>query len=78
MLKEVLNICEKMMSAYVKANIKQQEIKDLVTYLTILCNKYLQNFKYNANRGCIFHLILVGIPPTLILSIKNRGFRRVA
>ena len=62
MLKKVLKICEKMMSADVKANIKQQEIKDLVTYLTILCKKYLQNLKYNVNSGCIFHLILVGIP----------------
>ena len=82
MLKEVLKICEKMMSADVKANIKQQEIKDLVTYLTILCEKYLQNVKYNVNRGCIFRLILVGIPSTLILSIKNRegggGVRGVA
>ena len=73
MLKEVLKICEKMMSADVKANIKQQKIKDLVNYLTILCKNYLQNLKYNVNRGCIFHLILVGIPSTLILSIKNKG-----
>ena len=66
MLKEVLKNCEKMMSADVKANIKQPEIKDLVTYFTILCEKYLQNLKYNMNRGCIFHLILVGISSTLI------------
>ena len=78
MLKEVLKICEKMMSADVKANIKQQEIKDLVTYLTILCKKYLQNLKYNVNRGCIFHLILVGIPSTFILFFKNRGIKGVA
>ena len=78
MLKEVLKICEKMMSADVKANIKQQKIKDLVNYLTILCKNYLQNLKHNVNRGCIFHLILVGIPSTLILSIKNRGVRGVA
>ena len=65
----------KMMSADVKANMKQHEIKDLVTYLTILCKKYLQNLKYNVNRGCIFHLILGGIPSTLILPIKNRGVR---
>ena len=75
MVKEVLKICEKMMSADVKANLKQQEIKDLVTYLTTLCKKYLQNLKYNVNRGCIFHLILGGIPSTLILPIKNRGIR---
>ena len=77
MLKEVIKICEKMMSADVKANIKQ-EIKDLVTHLTILCKKYFQNLKYSVNRGCIFHLILVGIPSTLILSIKSRGVRGVA
>ena len=75
MLKEVLKICEKMMSADVNANIKEQEIKHQVTYLTILCKKYLQNLKYNVNRGCIFHLILGGIPSTLILPIKNRGVR---
>ena len=38
----------KMMSADVKANIKQQEIKDLVVYLTKKC---LQNLKYNIKRG---------------------------
>ena len=40
-----------MMSADVKANIKQQKIKDLVVYCTILCKNYLQNLKYNVNRG---------------------------
>ena len=74
MLKEVLKICEKMMSADVNANIKQQEIKHPVTYLTILCKK----LKCNVNRGCIFHLILVGIPSTLILFFKNRGIKGVA
>ena len=63
-----------MMSADVKANIKQQEIKDLVVYLT---KKYLQNLKYNIKRGCIFHSVLVGIPFVLILSIKNREAERV-
>ena len=62
-----------MMSADVKANIKKLEIKDLVTYLTVLCKKFLQNLKYIVNRECIFHLILVGIRSTLILFIKNRG-----
>ena len=33
-----------MMSTDVKANIKQQEIKDLVAYLK---KKYFQNLKYN-------------------------------
>ena len=35
--------------------------------------KYLQNWRYNAKLACIFHLILLGIPSSLILYIKNRG-----
>ena len=62
-----------MMSADVKASIKQQEIKDLVAHLTMFYKKYLQNLKYHVKRGCIFHLILLGIPYILILSVKNRG-----
>ena len=57
------------MSADVKADIKQQEIKDLVVYLT---KKYLQNLKYK--RGCNFHLILVGILFVLILLEQGLGF----
>ena len=38
MLKEVLKICEKMISA---------DVKDPVTFLIILCKKYPQNLKYN-------------------------------
>ena len=48
------------MSAHVKANIKPQEIKDVVAYLTNFYKKYLQNLKHNVKRGCIFHVILVG------------------
>ena len=59
-----------MMSADVKANIKQQDLKDLVAYLK---KKYLQNLKYNLKRGRIFHSIFVGIPFALILSVKNGG-----
>ena len=62
-----------MMSADVKADIKQQEIRDLVAYLTNFYKKYLQNLKYNVKRGCIFHLMLVCFPSILILSVKNRG-----
>ena len=54
----------------------QQEIKDLVAalHLTNFFKKYLQNFKYNVKKVCLFQLILVGIPSILILSIKNRGW----
>ena len=37
------------MSANVKANRKQQEMKDLVAYLK---KKHLQNLKYNIKRSC--------------------------
>ena len=58
------------MFADVKANIKQQDLKDLVAYLK---KKYLQNLKYNLKRGRIFYSTLVGIPFALILSVKNGG-----
>ena len=61
------------MSADVKANIKQQQIKDLVAYLTNVYKMYLQYLEYNIKRGYIFHSILVGIPFVLILSVKNSG-----
>ena len=57
------------MSANVKANRKQQEMKDLVAHLK---KKYLQNLKYNIKRGRVFHSILVGIPFVLRLSVMNR------
>ena len=67
-----------MISADVKSTIKQQEIKDLVAalHLTNFYKKYssyLQNFKYNVKKVCIFELILVGIPSIFILPVKNRG-----
>ena len=69
-----------MISADVKANIKQQEIKDLVdiSYKFLTTNylthkKYFQNLKCNVKSVCIFHLFLLGIPCILILSTSNRG-----
>ena len=56
------------MSADVKANIKQYETKYLVTYLRNFYKKYLRKVP----SYLIFHLILVGIPSILILSVKNR------
>ena len=60
------------MSADVKANIKQLEIKDLVAYLTNIYKSYLKNLKYNIKIGCIFHSVLLDIPFILIFSIKSR------
>ena len=43
-----------MMSANVKANIKQQEIKDLVAVSYIFFKKYPQNLKYSVKEGVFF------------------------
>ena len=48
------------MSADVKTDVKQQEIKELLYYSTFL-KKYLQNLKYPGKQTCIFHLIFLGI-----------------
>ena len=61
-----------MVSADVKSNIKQ-EMKDLVAASYKFCKKYLQNLKWNVKRACIFHLIMLGIPSILILSVKKKG-----
>ena len=45
-----------MMSANVKANIKQ-EIKDLVAVSYNFFKKYPQNFKYNVKEGVFFNFI---------------------
>ena len=34
-----------------------------------------ENLKYNVKQACIFNLILVGIPSSLTLSVKNRGMK---
>ena len=67
MLNKVLKNCKKMRSADVKVDVRQQEIKELITY-----KMYLQNLKSNVKQVYIFDLILVGIPSSLLLSIKNR------
>ena len=61
------------MSADVKANIKQQEIKYLVAISYIFLKELPSKLEIKCKRGCIFHLILVGIPSIFILSVNNRG-----
>ena len=71
MLDEVLKSCKKMISADIKADLKQ--IKELVdVILQLLTEVPSQNLKYNVKQACIFNLILVGIPSSLILSVTNR------
>ena len=61
MLNESSKNLWKMISADIKGNIKQQEIKDLVGVSTNFYRKYLQNLKYNVKRVCVFRLILVKV-----------------
>ena len=42
-------------------------------HLTNFYKKYLQNFKCSVKRVRIFHLIMLGIPSILILSVKKKG-----
>ena len=53
MLNEFLKISEKCL--LIKANIKQQEIKDLVAVSYIFFKKYPQNLKYNVKEGVFFN-----------------------
>ena len=57
-------------------NVKQQALKELVDYLYLVFfyKKYLQNLGTTMyQRTSIFYLFLLGIPSSLVLSIKNRG-----
>ena len=64
---------QKIISGDVKADVKQQQIKELVAYLVTFYKKYLQNIKYNEKQAWHFSIILFGIPSSLILSTNNRG-----
>ena len=65
----------KMITADLKAKVKQKEIKKLVAVsYEFLQKASYQNLKYNVvKRVCIFYLILVSIPFSLTLSVKTRG-----
>ena len=65
-----------MISTDVKADVKKQEIKELAALSCFFFyKKYLQNLKYNVKQTCIFYLILLGIPSSLILPVMIRYFR---
>ena len=46
-----------------------------ITGSCIFTEVLFQNLKCNVKQACIFNLILVGIPSSLILSVKNRGMK---
>ena len=60
-----------MISADIKTDVKQ-EIKELLAVSYNFTEVPSQNLKYNVKEACIFNLILVDIPSSLILSVKNR------
>ena len=61
-----------MTSADIKTGAKR-EIKELVAVsYNFFPEVPSQNLKYNVKQTCIFNLILVGIPSSWILSVKNK------
>ena len=50
-----------------KANVKQNETKELVVRST-----HFQNLNCNVISTCIFHLILIGVPSGLTSLVRNR------
>ena len=58
------------MSVNVKANIKQQEIKDICIF--IFFKEVHSKLEIQCKIGCIFYLIFVGISSILILFVNNR------
>ena len=57
----------------VKTDDKQQEIKELVAVSSNFFEWSNTDLKYNVKQACIFHLIFLGIPSSLVLSVKSRG-----
>ena len=65
----------KRISAYVKADVKQQVMKELVAESwQFFYKKYFQYLKWNEKQVYIFHLILLVILSSLILSVKDNGW----
>ena len=60
-------------SADVKANIKQQEIKNLAVVSYQFLQEVPLKLEIKCKKGVHFSFVLVGIPFTLILSVKNMG-----
>ena len=57
-----------MISADIKTDVKQE-----INLSYNLTEVPPQNLKYNVKQVCIFNLILVDIPSSLLLSVKIRG-----
>ena len=65
-----------MISADIKIDVIQQQKKRTgICILQLFTYVLAQNLNYNVRQGCIFHLVLAGIPSSLILSVKNKRCR---
>ena len=64
-----------MVSAHVKADVKQQEIKELVAVSCNFLKKVPTKLEKNLELAFNFHLILLGIQSNLILFVKKNGGR---
>ena len=64
----------KNISADVKAQVKQQEIKELIAVRCNFLQEVPSKLEIQYKKGFFFHLILLGIPSSLILPFKERGW----
>ena len=61
-----------MISADIKTDVSQQEMKELVVSFNFhRCT--FSKLEIQVKQACVFHLILDDIPSRLILMIKNTG-----
>ena len=71
-----------MTSADIKNDVKPKNKKSGRCIFKIFMEVSFQNLKYNLKQACIFDVILVGIPCSLIFFIKSgedgdKGVRRI-
>ena len=64
-----------MIAVNIKADVKQERKGLVAVYYNTVYKKNLQNVKCNVKQRCIFHLILVGVPSSLILWRRRCGWR---
>ena len=61
-----------MISADIKTDVSQQEMKELVVSFNFHRSAF-SKLEIQVKQACVFHLILDDIPSRLILTIKNTG-----
>ena len=61
-----------MISADIKIDVNQQEIKELVTVSYNSYRSTLSKNEIQIKQACIFHLILIGIPSSLMQFLTSK------